>query len=254
MGWLDFLSNRKRSPRVEEIPPPPPPDLPPEFPYPLIGLQGKDALEWIDRLRREAQQSKAWPVLLGSKAEVEELVDQWPRGIPSMAVTLSEARRLRLEQCLEARLEQHPELRHRLSSVDPWPKVPSSMPHLQSHLEPETRQIKRRVFIAQVPVAEGWHLPLALGLDGADGTPSAIEKAVFARSWLEVYGAEIIAATSRSMEFYVTRPPAAPQECIKLAHEIYHFCPNQVDGASGASSLTHLAANLQGSPFWFFRW
>ncbi|MEU4221461.1 DUF4253 domain-containing protein [Actinoplanes sp. NPDC026623] len=219
--------------------------------------EGDAALRWWERLRRTYPASGLWPLLVEAGTP-EYLADSYTDA--TVAESLAEAYRLDgaalLAEDGERRLRGYPPdlaatLRSELAGAGTWPGDPER-PGFEL---PSSWGRPERVFVALVPLAEPWLVPVTLHYGGWNRYPAPAEHAAIMRHWHHRYGAEPVVLTGTTLQYAVARPPATRPEALALALAWEYRLYN--DGEYDlyrADTLTGLAAGLLDAPVWRMWW
>ena len=109
-----------------------------------------------------------------------------------------------------------------------------------------------QVAIMRIPTAHSYEIPVYLDWGGWNACPSPLEIAAVGRYWEGTHGATLVAMGADKLEFSVTRRPANHAEAVVLLKEHLSFAPDNAE--LDQDMLEGLAAELQGSDYWFFWW
>jgi hypothetical protein len=108
------------------------------------------------------------------------------------------------------------------------------------------------VWIALLPIEEGWKAPALLPWgDWNESPPPAVHTAVL-RDWNRRYGAELVSMTGDILELSVPRPPTTDEAALALAREQYSYAPDIVQ--QGVEDVETLAALLKNGHSWYLWW
>jgi hypothetical protein len=223
----------------------------------IVGFasEGDEALDWCARLRAEHPATGLWPLVMETDSP-EYLADSYTYATPAEslaeAVTLDGAalfaeageRDLR-----DAPAEYTAAVRAELACVGTWPEEPErpgfGLPY--SWGRPE------KVFVALVPAAEPWLVPVTLHYGGWNKYPSPAEHAAIMRHWHQRYGAVPVVWTGTTLQYAVARPPATKAEALALAWEYRLYNDGEYD-LYRAETLLDLAGGLLNAPVWRMWW
>lgn len=98
---------------------------------------------------------------------------------------------------------------------------------------------------ADVLATLGW-----LGAVNCDVEPAALSAVL--RSWEQRFGAVPVSLGFDSLTVAVSHPPTDRAEVLRLAHEHYAFCPDNID--QGVGTVSAYAEDLAGQRLWSFWW
>lgn len=232
----------------------------PEFPYPLVAVPGRDAVEEWLRLRELWRAEGACPVLLGTREQVESA----RAGLvgADVAAMLRTAEGLDAREVLERRRR---ELEQDYAEDPPaddenglyvpqgeWPATPSRGHQLGAHCDITTDRPHPLVYLARIPTARSWEIFAHLNYGAWNACPATEEHVALHRHWHERHGSEIYAVAGDVVECWVPRPPEDRAGAEALAREQCLYCDDIVH--QGTQTLLNLAAELKGVHAWFFWW
>jgi hypothetical protein len=125
---------------------------------------------------------------------------------------------------------------------------------LHKDCDPYTRSSSPfdQVAIMRVPTVQSYEVPVYLDWGGWNACPSPLEIAAVGRYWEGTHGATLVAMGADKLEFSVTRRPANHAEAVALLKEHLSFAPDNAE--LDQDMLEEMAAELQGSDYWFFWW
>ncbi len=92
----------------------------------------------------------------------------------------------------------------------------------------------------------------AVGWEGALNYTDARSLSTVLRSWEDRFGAVVVGLGFDVMTLAVRRPPATDDEALRVAAELYAFCPDQVQ--QGTDSIAAYAKLLKDQVRWDFWW
>jgi hypothetical protein len=220
----------------------------PDFPYELIRVPGREAVQTCLRLREEGRDVFS-PVILGDLKTVNRIIEFFGHREPTPQRYLEAAETLTPEGVLESLKESD---YHDRVEEGEWPARSSGGLPLTAHTQIISGRPKATVFIAKVPTANAHEVPAYLKLGGWNQCPGAAEQVTMHRYWHEKYGARIISAAFDVIECTVERPPGTRDEAIALAREQFIYCADIV--YQGCGDIMNLAATLKDSKVWYFWW
>jgi hypothetical protein len=221
-----------------------------DFPFPTISVPGALAEQKLLQMRMELAPRGLLPVIIGDEESASRLVEIWD---DDFSFDLS--RRLALEMnpktWFQQRFDDDPEAYESLSDETIYPNGAFPMDQLHAGFDHAGKPLKE-VFIAQLPTADYWTIPLHLRFGSWNACPEPSEHAMMAKHWGELYGAKIAAVTADTVEYTVERQPKSAEEGAVLAREQYLYCSDIVD--QGVGSVMTLCEALRDSTRWFFWW
>lgn len=235
----------------------------PYFPYPIVTVNGRDALTTWNRIRVEGE---GWPVILGNDDDVimiregiEDIDDRSPEDILAAAAQLSfpdslVAKRREDDQRAREWLrdqghdddDETPE-----PAVGDWPDsvVPIGLTIASDVL---TGRPFDRVHIVTLPCKAGWEAIAFLRWGGWNDNPAAEYHVAALKRWHEAFGAELVGCSHDVINVHVAARPASREAALALAHEQYLYCADIVD--QGTETMSGLAATLMADDWWYFWW
>ena len=254
MGLFDRLFGRKASaPAKPEMPGPAGPnpegEQQPLFPFPLVSVRGQEAVEAWERLKAKGA-GTFWPVTLGDQERVSLLSEEIEEPASPQDVVAA-ADSLTLGQILADRTAQDKEYFNSVGVGD-WPSEDVAPGLLVGHTDILSSKPLKQVFICEVPTPNSWETPAYLQFGGWNECPVSEEQVALFRDWHGRYGADIVTIRGDILEARVDRRPTDREEALALAREQFIYCPDIV--YQGTGDLSHLAATLMVSDYWYFWW
>ena len=233
------------------------------FPYPLVSVQGKDALREWERLRAEGT---GCPVVLGNRDALSAIMNQFNSSDPALYTSgASDPSPHWVDDILALAdsLDVPTELRQAYSDEygeDPfevelgeWPKAGTmAAPGLSVATDLRTGKHYEQVFIAIVPTDDPTTVPAYLRWGGWNACPGPELHVAVLRRWRDKFGAVLVGASFDVLDIRVEKRPANRDEALALANEQYLYCPDLV--LQGTDTMAPLAATLLDSDWWFFWW
>ncbi len=236
-----------------------------------LEVSGARAVETFTRFRSEFHNGGLYPFIIGEHDDLELLEEG--KAIESMttAKILTLAKLIRIESWIADRLETVGAIDLSFSDIlDSWDDEPvgrnsnedsGQYPSPSLHLDPETQNPKKKVYLGLADIHVSWHLPALVKYGGWNECPEAAVHCAFHKSWGERYNAEIIGMSSDRIECFVAQPPASYRDALELAFQQFAYRANSVtdqfaDDYSGVGSdkLLPLARSLLYSHRWLFEW
>lgn len=257
MNWLKRLLGI-RTPQSVPAPEPAPraeaPTAPlptPDFPYPLVGVHGSDAVAAWRRYQAEWRREGCSAVVLGDGDDLRGRAELLAQDHTDVSAMLARAAQKSASDFFAERAAEYAEYESDLET-GPWPAQAVAPPALTAHTEISSGRPKPVVYLAKVPTAQAWEVPAYLKAGGWNDCPHPEGQAVVLKYWHEKYGLEVYSQTGDVLECIVSRPPATQAEALALAREQFLFCGDIVH--QGTQSVEVLAATLLNSEAWFFWW
>lgn len=234
----------------------------------LITVPGADAVPLWRRLRALVETTGCWPLILGSREDVEMHLESLEDMGSGSAEILERAAALDPEKWLA---KQFAEIDAEADAADAeaWDEemaeyleeMGDSAPALDGEEESDDFTIPREILtgkplpevhLALLPTEHGWESAAYLRFGGWNACPDPEIHVALWRRWHQLYGAEPVGNTHDVIEAHVERPPTDEDAAMVLAREQYWYCGDIVD--QGCGSLTRLATILQNRATWYFWW
>lgn len=219
-----------------------------------FSVGGVAALETWQKLQVMAEDTGMSPVVLGGDGLTDQLLVQgsshpnWvdPESIVETSLNIP------VPGWFLRRQSANPQAND--FTAQEWPAEPPAPPQTQlmASIDPQTMNPLAQVWIALLPTPASWEVPAYLQFGGFAKCPEPAEHVAIWRRWQALYGAEVAAVTSDTLEARVTRPPDNRAAALRLAREQCIYCGDIL--ASGVQSIEALAAYLLTSPMWAFWW
>lgn len=249
MKWLKSLfGGQPPTPPSPPIAPEPTP--PPEFPFPVTAVPGKDAVKEWQRLQLAWRAEGASAVMLGSANHLSGLATAMQHNKQTPEQILAAARLTSHTDFFSERTREAEEWEHETDEGE-WPAITEPM-SLGAHNEVLSRKPVPTVYIACIPTPRSWEIPAYLEYGGWNSCPTAEQQVAVLKHWHERHGIELYAIVDAVLECHVTRPPRTREDALALAHEQYLFCSDIVD--QGTGTIADLGGALINSPAWYFWW
>lgn len=247
---MEFWDKLFGSKAEEEEEPPPSVVIPETFPYELESFAGRMAILELEKARRRGIDEGFTPVILGGAEDIAGIWDNAEMNETSPQDILEKSKNLDVSNWFEERQSSDPEY-YRVET-GPWlPDVPQDET-LHAIRDSLTNKLKNPVYIAKIPTVRSWEIPAYLRLGGWDECPSPECQAAASKYWNELYGADIVAVTADTVEYFVENPPQDRAAAEKLAREQFVYCADLVH--QGLGNLNNLASSLLKNPTWYFCW
>jgi len=147
-----------------------------------------------------------------------------------------------------------------LPPIGQWPDEPfpedESVPHLSGAFHHKhSGGAPEKVYIALVPTEDWTTVPAHFRWGAFQACPAPEFHVAALRSWRDRFGAVLVAISSgrlAALDLRVSRAPQSREEALNLAREHYLYCAETA--GEGIWTLSNLAANLLGKPWWHFVW
>lgn len=256
---MSIWDRLRKGPGTEPEQPVPLAQEPPAFPYPLVAVPGRQAVEEWKRLRALWRPEGASPVLVGHREQVEQARGSAGKEVEEalrVAAGLSaEDFFLSTLRGYEAELGEEHDLWGTSGLPCPdgeWDPGSAAGHRFIAQDDILTRRPRPLVYLARIPTAKPWEIPAYLGYGGWNDCPEPAVQVAVLRRWHERYGAAPYAMAGDVVECWVERPPVDREGAEALAREQYFYCADIVD--QGTKTLLALASSLKGSGAWYFWW
>lgn len=216
-------------------------------------IRGDDAIRLLTEHRSRYATTGLYPFLIGDGEELQRIqeTDSFNRHDPAAIVAASCD--ITPTQWIAGRrrgLEEDGLSGDEFEGV--WPGELLDKGSIGLHKDIVTDTIHPAIYMGFARIAQPWHLPAALKFGGWNDCPHPDVHCAFHRHWQERHGAEITGMSGDVIECVVRNPPDDREAAITLAWEQYWYCADVVE--QGIGSVSHLAATLLNSPYWFFWW
>jgi hypothetical protein len=213
-------------------------------------VHGKNAVTEINRLRKEHRQTGLYPILVGSQADYNELLNRHSEVNQSASQAIvSRSLEIEVLQWFQQELEEDPDY-YNIDEGE-WPNEPWGMGNgLRGHIDPKTNNFLEQVVIGLLPVKEPWETFAFLNWGGWNSCPRAEEHCALHRYWYQKHGAQVIGIAFDSLDCLVTKPPTTREESLLLARELSIYNGELTE----VGTLSNLAAMVLNSRYWYFWW
>lgn len=246
------------------------------LPYERLTIDGASALTALDRLRAKG---RGLPVIIGDADALERIAEQYslddpklfpppegpfPPGVPPQALVhqLPRSPAKILEAASHIRFPEDLSKWEGAATPDDlqapagnWPASPSPVPRqpmLMSTTNLLTGEVAESVNILLIPAAHSWDIPAWLRWGGWNACPPPEYHVAALHRWHDLFGAELVGIGPDSMDLHVERPPGDRATALKVAREIYGYCPDSVD--QGTETIIALAETMVMHNWWSFWW
>ena len=232
------------------------------FPYKTIVVKGENALfEW-EKLKKA---DKFHPIILGNADVFYEMIDifspEYFKGIDNnIAIELSHPIQTTLEKAEKinfpadlSKWDGAIPTEELDAPIGKWPSKLSKLSYgLNANKDILTDRFYDKVYIALIPTKNSWEMPAYLKWGGWNACPPPEFHVAALKKWNNLYGAELVAICGDFIDIKVKTRPKTRDEAIKLAKELYQYCPDLVD--QGSDTISNLAAALLNSDWWTIWW
>jgi hypothetical protein len=246
MGFLDRLFGKSH----EGIPPERQDSLPESWPYELVVVPRRKAIETWKALGQEGQ-GRFWPVIHGNRWQFSRMTEAMGFSEDGVEVIVERGRRASFSAFLDRRIAMDPEIYSSLEMGE-WPKVAATPHELLALSSPSPGSRSDDVVIGKIPTSHSWEVPGFLKYGGWNACPLPEDHMAALKSWEDRYGAQIVVVTQDTIECRVKERPRDKESALSLAREHYLYCGDVVD--QGLGSVSSLAAVLMVSDSWYFWW
>lgn len=221
--------------------------------YSTLEIAGAQAIELLELKRESYRSSGEYPFLIGDEDTLLclQAIANFEGRAPSEIVQRSLS--LDLANWMSTRREEQ-----ELYSFDAeqvlgsWPDQTAAPGAISLHRDEATNKTKPKVQMGFAQIDQPWHLPAMLRFGNWNDCPDAVVHCAFFARWQRLFGAEIAAASSDTLECIVNRPPQDKEAALALAWEQFWYCGDVIH--QGCDSISKLAAQLLESNYWRFSW
>jgi hypothetical protein len=232
--------------------------------YERVTVPGADALAAWERLKGAG---RGWPVVIDGDEDLERIADQFTIDDPVVAgAAVPRVAPLPPERIIAAaEALRFPADLHRWSAanggedlrapVDEWPTDADhgpEAPGLSVAQDMTSGKMLDRVHLLMLPANHGWEAPAYLRWGNWNACPPSEYHVAALHDWNWRYGAELVGINGDTMNIRVRTRPRDRVEALRLAREMYEYCPDVIE--QGAGTLSNLAAGLMTTNWWFFWW
>jgi len=210
----------------------------------VVKVAGKDALTELQKYRKDFDNTKRFPFIVGTDEELETLREYLSPPEDGGAAYLEEAAQVDIVEWLKSKAPK---------SRSSWPKSPLPPVKTPSTLyDVLTNHLKPEINIAFVQVEHAWEVFAKLGYgDWNDCPPPHIHVALH-KYWAEKFKSSPVAILSDIVECHAPQTLSIQKDALLLAREQYAYCYDIVE--QGTGTIGKLASSLLGSTFWYFWW
>jgi hypothetical protein len=189
------------------------------------------------------------PVILGDEEDISSMTETMSYVTDSFFQLLQQTNSIDPLEWFNKRQAQDPEYYD--LTVGAWQNLSPAI-DISAHLNVLTGEPKEEIYIALVPVAQSWMIPVFLKIGGWNDCPTAAEHSAIFKYWHEHYGVTVASITRDVIELEVQRPPTTREQAIQLAKQQFIYCPDIV--YQGTETIAGLASTLLNGQVWFFWW
>jgi hypothetical protein len=232
-----------------------------DFPYEIIAVKGEDAFSEWERLRMLKDK---WPIIVGTDENLDETIENYnlnntPPENGNNGDTLSQitSEIIKLSNNIDFPSDWN-KINNEITEEDmkqitgKWPSEPQILSSgITVNADELTDKVYDKVYIALIPTNNSWEVPAYLRYGNWNACPPAKYHVAALRKWNEKYGIELVSLINDVLEIRVKQKPTTKAEAIKLAKEMYIYCPDIVD--QGIRTISNLASGLMESD-WCFMW
>lgn len=252
-----------------------------------ILVPGSQVVSIWHKFRQQFAQTGYWPVILGTKDEVEWVKDSIDYHTQSIAEILAEGVAIDVpnwfathtlanqedqedqeDQQDQEELSDSAQLSSNSNNILNFkPKIKVDTPITNNSLNNIVQllednsvivrdilaaNLQAKMVIALVPLQHSWQLPAYLKFGGWNSCPSPAEHVALLKYWDAQYSLEMVGLIGDTLEMIVTKPPTLDAQAQILAQEQYIYCPDIVD--EEVDTVAELASMLIDAPIWSFWW
>jgi hypothetical protein len=222
----------------------------PEFPYPLITVNGAQAEAELQRLMRSGKHEGFSPVILGDAEELARIAENMQFNETSLEEILARAEGISAEgwfRMKEAEFGDDEPLEDEETEIEPTAPTRLTVPFHVLTGKPHDQ-----IFVARIPTVHSWQIPAYLKAGGWNECPESEVQVAISRNWQLKYGAELACLSGDVAEYLVANPPRDKPSADQLALEQYLYCADIV--WQGVGSVPNLSKTLLDNRYWYFWW
>ncbi len=209
--------------------------------YILTSSQEPKLTVW-EKARAIVDQTGYWPIISG---EHEQLLEFWEieESAPAEIIKLSQS--VNATEWLNTKYQEELS-QYKQVEEGTWPK---------GNIGPKDGLFHAAEgVILFCPTKTAWHVPALLKWGNGNDCIAPHEHTAVLKKWNSEYGAELVCVTNSVMEMRVAKPPQTEEAAMRLAREIFAYCPDMVTQRSAPCTIAALAADLFKDPCWYFWW
>ncbi len=216
-------------------------------------IAGADAIRILNELRARYPATGQYPFLIGDAEELGRVKEAAQINKQDPAATIRASFDVKLAEWMAGRRREAEECGPSTEELlGEWPGEVAEEGSIGLHKDVLSGQVEPAVYLGLATIEEPWHLPAILRYGAWNDCPGTEVHCAFHRQWHERFGAEIVGMSGDVVECVVSKPPTDRAAATALAWEQYWYCADIVE--QGCGSVSHLAATLMHSPYWFFWW
>ena len=233
-----------------------------DFPYEIVAVKGEDAFSEWERLRMIKDK---WPIIVGTDDNLDVIIENYnlnntPPENGTAGDTLSQitSEIIKLSSNVDFPSDWN-KINDEITEEDmkqitgKWPSEPLILSYgVSVNADELTNKFYDKVYIALIPTNNCWEVPAYLRYGNWNACPPAKFHVAALRKWNEKYGIELVSLINDVLEIKVKQKPTTKAEAIKLAKEMYIYCPDIVD--QGIRTISNLASGLMESDWWYMWW
>jgi len=218
----------------------------------VLRADGGDVLHLWTELRAIVHLTRLWPVIIGTKDDVDDLKERLSPGYFDEVVTT--------ESILNAAASISPSQwfadrpgNNSYYEIEEGTWTDNALTNNVFIINIDTLLGKPldEVYMILVPTTEPWEVPAYLRFGWGNENPSPEEHVAVLKHWHDQYGAEVVSLKYAFLELRVTRPPDDRKRSMELAQEQFIYCP---DNAHELGDISALGSHLYRSRAWNFWW
>jgi len=216
-----------------------------------IAVEGAKALKVWAQLKALLVSEGHWPVIVGSGSSITYLRENWEitEGT-TVASLLEKAATLDVEEWLKNRRQGDESYYEEVHGS--WPRRPEPTTTYVLPTDVLSGRPLERVYLAIVPTAQSWAVPVHLRLGGWNECPFPHEHAAVLKYWFERYDGELVGLSHDTIECAVSAPPREKEAALLLARQQFVYCADIV--GQGSQTIENLGGALLNAPVWYFWW
>lgn len=221
--------------------------------FTILKIPGSDAVRLLYEHRSRYAVTGLYPFLIGDAEDLQYVAENAQFIKEESASIIRASFEVAPASWVTARRKEMQEY-----DIDPdswfgaWPGEIGDKGAIGLHKDVVTGEIMPEIYLGLANIEKPWQLPAVAKFGAWNACPPPQVHCAYHRDWQEKYGAEITGMSRDIVECAVTKPPTDREAATVLAWEQFWYCADIVE--QGVGSISHLAAALLNSPYWYFWW
>ncbi len=229
----------------------------------VLLCEGATAFSHWQHLRDLVAQTGYWPVILGSRFDLEEVRQHFDSSIQhnwygsrSMSPLIEESQAIDTAKWakgadVEQTLEWYEQERNRMAQEEIEDEEDLWIPDpLAGFLE----QLSGWTVLGLFPTTHSWEVPALLRFGDFNECPGPGAHVSIMKHWSEKYGLELVSMSRCDWLAFVGRPPQTRTGALILSQEHIDYCPEFVVDTRCHGNIEALASWLLRTTYWSFWW